>query len=213
MTLLYQVPKGCYRCSIVKKNNMNKTVIIDYGAGNVKSVAFACERLGINPVLSKDAKVIQEADRVIFPGVGHADYAMQQLKESNLVEVIKELNQPVLGICLGMQLMCDYTEEGNVKGLGIFNVPVVRFADNLKVPHMGWNSLQNSNGLLANLEEQVYFVHSYYVPLCNQTMASCDYHGLFSAALIKDNFFGCQFHPEKSGSVGEEVLKRFLSLQ
>jgi glutamine amidotransferase len=191
---------------------MNNTTIIDYGAGNVKSVSFALERLGIQPKLSSNAEEIQSSDYVIFPGVGHADYAMQQLHEKGLVEVIKNLKQPVLGICLGMQLMCDYTEEGNVKGLGIFDVPVVRFPENLKVPHMGWNSLHQTTGLLADLEEQVYFVHSYYAPLCQDTMATCDYHGKFSAALAKDNFYGCQFHPEKSGPVGEAILKRFLML-
>ena len=191
---------------------MKKTTIIDYGAGNVKSVSFALERLGIQPKLSANAEEIQSSDYVIFPGVGHADYAMQQLHDKGLVEVIKNLKQPVLGICLGMQLMCDYTEEGNVKGLGIFDVPVVRFAENLKVPHMGWNSLQQTSKLLVNLEEQVYFVHSYYAPVCEDTMATCDYHGLFSASLAKDNFYGCQFHPEKSGPVGEEILKRFLNL-
>jgi imidazole glycerol-phosphate synthase subunit HisH len=191
---------------------MKKTTIIDYGAGNVKSVSFALERLGIQPKLSANAEEIQSSDYVIFPGVGHADYAMQQLHDKGLVEVIQNLKQPVLGICLGMQLMCDYTEEGNVKGLGIFDVPVVRFAENLKVPHMGWNNLQKTSKLLDNLEEQVYFVHSYYAPTCEDTMATCNYHGLFSAALAKDNFYGCQFHPEKSGPVGEEILKRFLSV-
>lgn len=191
---------------------MKKTTIIDYGAGNVKSVSFALERLGIQPKLSADIDEINASDYVIFPGVGHADYAMQQLHDKGLVEVIKSLKQPVLGICLGMQLMCRFSEEGSTNGLGIFDVDVVRFSEDLKVPHMGWNCLHQTSGLLADLEEQVYFVHSYYVPECPEAMALCDYHGNFSAALVKDNFFGCQFHPEKSGPVGEEILKRFLSL-
>jgi glutamine amidotransferase len=187
-----------------------KTIIIDYGAGNVKSVAFACERLGITPVLSNNEDIIRSADRVIFPGVGHADYAMQKLHESNLVNVVKSLKQPVLGICLGMQLMCRETEEGNVKGLGIFNEKVLRFKGDEKIPHMGWNLLEDTSGLLKGINEYVYFVHSYYVPQCSSTIASCNYGIRFSAALQKDNFYACQFHPEKSGSPGNEILKRFL---
>lgn len=187
-----------------------KTTIIDYGAGNVKSVAFACERLGITPTLSNDKEVIEGSDRIIFPGVGHADFAMQKLHESKLVEVIKNLEQPVLGICLGMQLMCRETEEGNVNGLGIFDVPVVRFQGDLKIPHMGWNLLEDTKGLLKDIEDYVYFVHSYYVPENSYTTATCNYGLKFSAALQKDNFYACQFHPEKSGSPGNEILKRFL---
>jgi glutamine amidotransferase len=187
-----------------------KTTIIDYGAGNVKSVAFACERLGITPTLSNDKEVIECSDRIIFPGVGHADFAMQKLHESKLVGVIKNLEQPVLGICLGMQLMCSETEEGNVKGLGIFDVPVVRFQGDLKIPHMGWNLLEDTKGLLKDIEDYVYFVHSYYVPENSYTTAVCNYGLQFSAALQKDNFYACQFHPEKSGSPGNEILKRFL---
>lgn len=187
-----------------------KTTIIDYGAGNVKSVAFACERLGITPTLSNDKEVIEGSDRIIFPGVGHADFAMQKLHESKLVEVIKNLEQPVLGICLGMQLMCRETEEGNVNGLGIFDVPVVRFQGDLKIPHMGWNLLEDTKGLLKDIEDYVYFVHSYYVPENSYTTAVCNYGLKFSAALQKDNFYACQFHPEKSGSPGNEILKRFL---
>lgn len=191
---------------------MKNIVIIDYGAGNVKSVNFAFQRLGFEPVLSNDPEVITNADYVVFPGVGHAKSAMEQLKSKNLVKVIKELKQPVLGVCLGMQLMCRFSEEGDVEGLGIFDVDVVRFDDQLKVPHMGWNDLKSGVSLINNISGQAYFVHSYFVPLTQETIASCDYGISFSAALEKDNFYGCQFHPEKSGEVGERILKRFLAL-
>lgn len=191
---------------------MSKTTIIDYGAGNVKSVSFALERLGINPVLSNDPDEIRTSDYVIFPGVGHAKTAMEALHKNNLVDLIPALTQPVLGVCLGMQLMCRFSEEGNTPGLGIFDADVIRFDENLKVPHMGWNTLIEGRELLQGIEEQVYFVHSYYVPECPETMAVCDYHGRFSAALVKENFYGCQFHPEKSGNAGAEILKRFLNV-
>lgn len=191
---------------------MKNIVIIDYGAGNVKSVNFAFQRLGFEPVLSDNPDIIKNADYVIFPGVGHAKSAMKALKDKGLVGVIKELKQPVLGVCLGMQLMCRFSEEGNVEGLGIFDVDVVRFDDQLKVPHMGWNDLLNESSLLNEISGQAYFVHSYYVPLTSETIATCDYGVSFSAALAKNNFYGCQFHPEKSGSVGERILKRFLEL-
>lgn len=192
--------------------SMKNIVIIDYGAGNVKSVNFAFQRLGFEPVLSDNPDIIKNADYVIFPGVGHAKSAMKALKDKGLVGVIKELKQPVLGVCLGMQLMCRFSEEGNVEGLGIFDVDVVRFDDQLKVPHMGWNDLLNESSLLNEISGQAYFVHSYYVPLTSETIATCDYGVSFSAALAKNNFYGCQFHPEKSGSVGERILKRFLEL-
>jgi imidazole glycerol-phosphate synthase subunit HisH len=191
---------------------MSKTTIIDYGAGNVKSVSFALERLGINPVLSNDPDEIRTSDYVIFPGVGHAKTAMEALQKNNLVDLIPALTQPVLGVCLGMQLMCRFSEEGNTPGLGIFDADVIRFDEHLKVPHMGWNTLIEGRELLQGIEDQVYFVHSYYVPECSETMAVCDYHGRFSAALVKDNFYGCQFHPEKSGNAGAEILKRFLNV-
>ena len=191
---------------------MKNIVIIDYGAGNVKSVNFAFQRLGYAPVLSDDPLVIKNADYVIFPGVGHAKAAMEQLKAKHLVSVIQELKQPVLGVCLGMQLMCRFSEEGDVDGLGIFDVDVVRFDDQLKVPHMGWNDLQNGKSLINVASGQVYFVHSYFVPITEETIARCEYGISFSAALAKDNFYGCQFHPEKSGEVGERILKRFLEL-
>ena len=191
---------------------MKNIVIIDYGAGNVKSVNFAFQRLGFDPVLSDDPAVIKNADYVVFPGVGHAKSAMEQLNAKNLVKVIQELKQPVLGVCLGMQLMCRFSEEGDVDGLGIFDVDVVRFDDQLKVPHMGWNDLQNRNNLMKGISDQAYFVHSYFVPITEETIASCEYGVSFSAALAKDNFYGCQFHPEKSGEIGERILKRFLEL-
>jgi len=191
---------------------MKKITIIDYGAGNVKSVSFAIERLGYSPTISADPTIIQAADYVIFPGVGHAKSAMQAIKKTGLDQLIPTLKQPVLGICLGMQLMCRFTEEGNTTGLGIFDVDVLRFSNELKVPHMGWNDLMETSSLLQNINEQVYFVHSYYVPKCSEAMALSSYHHTFTAALAKDNFYGCQFHPEKSGVFGAEILKRFLEL-
>jgi glutamine amidotransferase len=189
-----------------------KLTIINYGAGNVFSVRSAFERLGLQPVLSADEEEIRSSDLVVFPGVGHAESAMAQLKATGLDSVIPTLQQPVLGVCLGMQLMCDATEEGNTSGLGIFDgVKVLRFNDELKVPHMGWNELENSRGTLVGIDEPVYFVHSYYAPLSEYTIAECRYPFAFSAALEKENFMASQFHPEKSGLVGEEVLKRFLN--
>jgi len=189
-----------------------RLTIIDYGSGNVFSVKSAFERLGLQPVLSANEEEIRSSDLVVFPGVGHAQSAMTQLKATGLDKVIPTLKQPVLGVCLGMQLMCDATEEGDTTGLGIFSgVNVIRFDDQLKVPHMGWNELENSKGTLTGINEAVYFVHSYYAPLSDYTIAECLYPFAFSAALEKDNFMACQFHPEKSGKVGEEVLKRFIN--
>jgi glutamine amidotransferase len=188
-----------------------KVTIIDYGAGNVFSVASAIRRLGIEPVLTADDEQIRTSDRVIFPGVGHAVPAMKQLIECGLNEVIPNLNQPVMGICLGMQLMCSATEEGDTNGMNIFDdVSVLRFEEHLKIPHMGWNTIEETKGLLSGQHRDVYFVHSYYAPLSTYTSAICTYQIPISAALEKDNFIGCQFHPEKSGEVGEEILKRFL---
>jgi glutamine amidotransferase len=189
-----------------------KLTIINYGAGNIFSVTSAFQRLGVEPVLSADEQEIRSSDLVVFPGVGHAETAMQQLKTSGLEQLIPNLKQPVLGVCLGMQLMCDSSEEGATKGLGIFEgVKVLRFDEQLKVPHMGWNDLLNAKGTLDGLTEPVYFVHSYYAPLSPFTIAEANYPFAFSAALEKDNFLACQFHPEKSGKAGEEVLKRFLN--
>lgn len=190
-----------------------KIVIIDYGAGNVQSVRFAFERLGVLPVLSRDWDEIKNADRVIFPGVGEAAWAMSSLQKDNLHLLIPQLKQPVLGICLGMQLMCASSQEGKTRGLGIFPGEAQRFAPVGKVPHMGWNQLEGMRGPLFEgiaPNSYVYFVHSYYVPIMDQTSASCEYINSFSAAMQKDNFFACQFHPEKSGEVGAKILQNFL---
>jgi glutamine amidotransferase len=189
-----------------------KVTIIDYGAGNVFSVASAFRRLGIEPLLTADEEDIRSSDRVIFPGVGHAAPAMEQLKQSGLDLLIPQLKQPVMGICLGMQLMCKNSEEGNTQGLNIFeDTSVVKFDDTLKIPHMGWNTIECANGLLSGLDSDVYFVHSFYAPMSMYTSSTCNYSVPFSASLEKDNFLGCQFHPEKSGKAGEEILKRFLA--
>nr|WP_291727585.1 imidazole glycerol phosphate synthase subunit HisH [Bernardetia sp.] len=198
-----------------------KVTIIDYKAGNVRSVDFALQRLGINATLSADKEVLQSSDKIIFPGVGHAESAMQQLKNVGLDTFIPTLKQPVLGICLGMQLLCSHTEEGDTKGLGIFNTKVKQFQPTShtdKVPHMGWNTTQDLKGQLFdsnlfNKINQFYFVHTYYAELCEDTVATCDYVLPFSAALQKDNFYAAQFHPEKSAEAGEELLKNFLSVK
>lgn len=192
-------------------------VIIKYNAGNIFSVEHAMKRLGVNAVVSADKELIQRADKVIFPGVGEASSTMQHLKQSGLDKIIRDLKQPVLGICLGMQLMCSHSEEGDVDCLKIFDTEVKRFIPQKhedKVPHMGWNNLRDVKSEIFDnsLENQfVYFVHSYYVPLNENTVATTDYIQPFSAALHKDNFYATQFHPEKSGSVGEKILTNFLS--
>ena len=194
------------------------TAIIDYDAGNIKSVTNALERLGSSYVLSSDPKVILEADRVILPGVGNCAEAMASLESKGLVEVIKSIRKPVLGICVGLQVLCRDSEEGNAQCIGIFDSHVRRFPNDpdAKVPHVGWNSIGNMDSkLLKGLERgsNVYFVHSYYPTLCPDTIATCR-HGatFFSAALKYENFYGTQFHPEKSGSVGEKILENFLAL-
>ena len=192
-----------------------KTVLIDYGAGNVQSVKYALNRLGIEPILTKDHDIIRSADKVIFPGVGAADSAMKQLKASGLDKLIPTLTQPVLGICVGMQLMCKSSTEGNVDCLGIIDVEVKKFDKGLKIPHMGWNNIQDIKSSLFNGNhnaEQMYFVHSYYVPVNEYTIATTDYGVPFSAAIQKDNFYAVQFHTEKSGDIGEKILKNFLEL-
>jgi imidazole glycerol-phosphate synthase subunit HisH len=190
-----------------------KVAIIKYNAGNIRSVSFALERLGVHPVITDDFSVIRNADKVIFPGVGEASTTMNYLKLKGLDELICNLSQPVLGICLGMQLMCRHSEEGDTPCLGIFDLPVIKFEVDLKIPHMGWNSLVDTKGPLItpDLEENyVYFVHSYYIPLADETIAASNYGITFSAAIQKDNFFATQFHPEKSGTVGEKILMNFL---
>ena len=190
-------------------------VIIDYGAGNIKSIQFAFKRLGIDAVLTDDVEQIKNADKVIFPGVGEASSAMEKLRESGLDKVIPTLKQPVLGICLGMQLMCNSTEEGNTKGLGIFDVAIKRFENTVKVPQMGWNSIFNLQSELFNdvaENEYMYLVHSYYAENCKEAIATTNYGIEYATALQKDNFYGTQFHPEKSGVVGEQILKNFLNM-
>ena len=194
---------------------MERVVIIKYGAGNLFSVRVAIERLGYEVVCSADPRVVREADKVIFPGVGQAATAMRQLRESGMDRVISELKVPVLGICLGMQLMCAHSEEGNTEGLGIFPMRVKVFGKCSKVPHMGWNGIRGlKSGLFDGIVEgeMVYFVHSYYVPLSEYAIATCDYQMAFSAAIRKDNFWGCQFHPEKSAGVGEKIIENFLKM-
>ncbi|MGB5434959.1 MAG: imidazole glycerol phosphate synthase subunit HisH [Maribacter sp.] len=192
-----------------------KIVIINYGAGNIQSIKFAIQRLGYEAILSQDAEEIQNADKVIFPGVGEASSAMKMLKQSGLDTLISQLEQPVLGICLGMQLMCHSSEEGNTKGLGIFDVDVVKFTNEVKVPQIGWNEISNlKTGLFTGVSENdhIYLVHSFYAPLCKETIATSEYGLSYSAALAKDNFYGVQFHPEKSSLVGERIIKNFLEL-
>ena len=191
--------------------------IVKYNAGNIYSVVNAMKRLGINPILTDDAEMLQKADRVLFPGQGQAKEAMEYLKAHQLDQVIKNLTQPVLGICVGQQLLCRHSEEGDVDCIGIFDVDVKRFKPQKhedKVPAMGWNELYDlKTDLYKGLSHPYsYFVHSYYVPLCEETIATADYIFPYSASLHKDNFYTCQFHPEKSGKVGEQILRNFLDL-
>ena len=193
-----------------------KLVIIKYNAGNIQSVSFALERLGVDFTITDDQDIIRSADKVIFPGVGEASTTMKYLKEKKLDDVIVSLKQPTLGICLGMQLMCTHSEEYDTPCLGIFNETVKKFIpkDDMKVPHMGWNNLTIRNGWLnPSLEgEYAYFVHSYYVPVNAFTSAVTEYINSFSAAMHKENFYAVQFHPEKSASAGVKVLQSFLNV-
>lgn len=201
--------------SIERNIASEKIVIIDYGAGNIQSIKFALERLGYTGTLSHDTNEIKAADKVIFPGVGEASSAMEKLRSTGLDHLILKLQQPVLGICLGMQLMCNSSEEGDTRGLGIFDVDVIHFENKLKVPHIGWNRIKDlKTPLFEGVAEQefVYLVHSFYAPVCAETIAKCDYGVNYSSALNKDNFYGVQFHPEKSSSAGEKILENFLQI-
>lgn len=198
-----------------------KVAIIKYNAGNIQSVVYALQRLGIEADVTDDFEKIKNADKVIFPGVGEASTTMKFLHEKNMVDLIKNLKQPVLGICLGMQLMCNYSEEGDTKCIGIFDEEVKLFVpkageENItKVPHMGWNTITKLNSGIfdSSLDNSyVYFVHSFYVTVGEHSAAVCEYIHPFSAALHKDNFYATQFHPEKSGDVGAKILKNFIEL-
>ncbi len=195
--------------------NKKKIVIIKYNAGNVFSVSSALKRLGYEPLIAWDKKEIENADKIIFPGVGQANSAMQFLRETNLDKLIPELKQPFLGICLGLQLLCSYSQEGNTKALGIFSQEIKLFPPKAKVPHIGWNSIKTKKNILfSSLPQEpfVYFVHSYYAELGEYTIAETNYIFPFSAALQKNNFYALQFHPEKSGKTGEQILKNFIEL-
>lgn len=195
-------------------------VIIKYNAGNVRSVSFALERAGVMPVVSDDPELIMRADKVIFPGVGEASTAMKYLKEKKLDQLIVGLKQPVLGICLGMQLMCNYSEEGNTECMGIFDQKVLKFVNqsqdiNYKIPQMGWNKIYQLNHPIfegVNEHEYMYFVHGYYVELGKNTISTSNYLIEYSSGIQKDNFYALQFHPEKSGLVGQKIISNFLKL-
>ena len=195
-----------------------KVAVVKYNAGNIYSVIHALQRLGVTPVLTDNPEELQKADKVLFPGQGEASNAMRYLREHNLDKVIRDLKNPILGICIGQQLMCRHSEEGNTDCLSIFDVDVLKFQPQKhedKVPHMGWNQLENPTSELFKgftEGEFVYFVHSFYVPVCENTIAVTNYILPFSAALHKDNFYATQFHPEKSGSVGEHIIKNVLEL-
>jgi glutamine amidotransferase len=200
--------------------------IVKYNAGNVYSVVNALRRMGIEPLLTDDAEQLKKADKVLFPGQGHAGEAMEYLRARRLDEVIRDLKQPVFGICVGQQLLCKHSEEGDTTCIGIFNAEVKRFQPERhedKVPCMGWNKIElrikdeesGANPLMEGLGDNpyVYFVHSYYVPVCEETIATADYILPYSASMHKDNFYTCQFHPEKSGKIGERILQNFLELR
>lgn len=192
-----------------------KVAVIKYNAGNIQSVRIALERLNLTPKVTDDPDIITRSDKVIFPGVGEASNAMEYLKERDLDQLLLNLKIPVLGICLGLQLMCHYSEENDTECLGVFDTTVRRFPPGDKVPHMGWNTVCNLKGsLFKDVPEKsfVYFVHSYFAETIPTTIASTNYILDFASALEKDNYFAVQFHPEKSGPIGEKILKNFLEL-
>ncbi|MDD6141510.1 MAG: imidazole glycerol phosphate synthase subunit HisH [Candidatus Limisoma sp.] len=196
-----------------------QVAIIKYNAGNIFSVDCALRRIGVDAVITDDSRTILAADKVIFPGVGEARAAMEYLQQHGLDELIRRVTKPLLGICIGQQLLCRHSEEGDVDCLGIFDADVVRFKTDdpsVKIPHMGWNDINvvAPTPLLGNNVDKkyVYYVHSYYAPVCRHTVATTDYIQPFSAAMQRDNFFATQFHPEKSGDVGETILKNFIQL-
>lgn len=195
-----------------------KVAILKYNAGNVFSVDCALRRLGVEPIVTDNVEQLRRADKVVFPGVGEASSAMDYLRSRHLDELIRSLTQPVIGICIGQQLLCRNSEEGNTECIGVFDTSVKRFSEapGVKVPEMGWNTIKPlvDNPLLKGIDENsyVYYVHSYYVPVCEDTIAMTDYSLPFSAAMNKENFYATQFHPEKSGGVGELILKNFLIL-
>jgi glutamine amidotransferase len=189
--------------------------VVKYNAGNIRSVINALNRIGVNPVLTDDPKILNSADKVIFPGVGEASTAMNYLRQRKLDQVLKDLTQPFLGICLGMQLMCSHSEENDTACLNIFPEKVKKFTHGVKIPHMGWNSFNALKGSLfkgIRPEEDMYFVHTYYVELGKDTVAVTDYDQPFSSAIRKDNFYGVQFHPEKSSATGRKLMQNFLEL-
>ena len=192
-----------------------KIAIIKYNAGNIKSVQNAISRLGYESIITDNIEEIKKADKVIFPGVGEASSAMIYLKNKGLVDVIKQLKQPVLGICLGLQLLCNSSEENNTTCLGVFDTKAKLFSPEEKVPHIGWNNFESFSGSIfkdVDLKDDVYYVHSFYAETSKETIATCNYILPFSAAIQKNNFYATQFHPEKSSEVGEQILKNFLEL-
>lgn len=189
--------------------------IVDYNAGNTRSLQFALDRLGVNSSLTSNIEEIQSAEKIIFPGQGAALNAMQNLKKTGLDKIIPNLKQPVLGICLGMQLLCRSTEEGNIDCLDIISTDVIKISNKVKVPHMGWNNISNLKSQLFNNvidNEFMYLVHSFYVPIIPETIAESNYNGFFSVAIQKNNFYGVQFHPEKSSKPGIKILENFLTI-